>query len=83
MPDIAVTFYPLPFPPGEQCACGNPAAWEMFLQEDRIPLCSECYQIEALRRTASRGSLLCDRIHRYWLLYLPEVPNRIRSDGAT
>lgn len=83
MPDDAVSFQTLPWPPDEQCACGNSAAWEMILQGERIPLCSECYQIEALKRTFSRGSLLSDRIHRHWLIYLPELPTRNRSDGVT
>jgi len=83
MPDEKVTFQPLPWPPADQCACGNTASWEMVLEEEKVPLCSECYQIETLRRASSRGSLLSDRIHRHWLIYLPELPTRIRSDGAT
>ena len=83
MPDEHVTFQPLPWPPGSQCACGNLAAWEMILQDSSIPLCSECYQIETLRRAGIRGNLTCDRIHRHWLIYLPENPVRVRSDGKT
>jgi hypothetical protein len=83
MTDDPVSFQPLPWPPTEQCACGNMAAWEMTLQQEKVPLCSECYQIETLKRGSNRGSLLCDRIHRHWLIYLPELPTRIRSDGVT
>ena len=78
-----VIFQPLPWPPTDQCACGNTATWEMIIQEDKIPLCSECYQIETLKKAGSRGSLFCDRIHRHWLVYLPENPVQIRSDGIT
>jgi hypothetical protein len=83
MPADPVTFQPLSWPSSEQCACGNIAAWEMTLQQDQLPLCSECYPIETLKHASSRGSLHCDRIHRYWLIYLPELPTRIRSDGVT
>jgi hypothetical protein len=83
MPEEPITFRPLPWPPTDQCACGSLAAWEMSLQQEKIYLCSVCYQIETLRRASSCGNLLCDRIHRYWLIYLPELPTRIRSDGAT
>jgi hypothetical protein len=55
----------------------------MVLPEDKIPLCSECYQIEALRQSGSRGSLLGDRIHRHWLIYRKENPVQIRSDGIS
>ena len=83
MPNENIAFKPLPWPPSDLCACGNPANWEMILPEGKIPLCSECYQIETLKRARSPGSLLCDRIHRHWLIYLPENPAKIRSDGAT
>jgi hypothetical protein len=81
MPEILIQFQPLPWPPSEQCACGNTAAWEMILLEDKVLLCSECYQIETLRQSSSRGSLLGDRIHRHWLIYRTENPVHIRSDG--
>jgi hypothetical protein len=83
MPESQITFLPLPWPPAEMCTCGNLATWEMLFQEDKIPLCSECYQIETLKKSTSRGSILCDRIHRHWLVYLSTNPSHIRSDGIS
>lgn len=83
MPESQAQFQPLPWPPAEQCACGNAAAWEMILAEEKVPLCSDCYQIETLRRATSRGSLLSDRIHRCWLIYRLDNPIHIRSDGIS
>jgi hypothetical protein len=83
MPEKQAQFQSLPWPPAEQCACGNVAAWEMILAEDKIPLCSECYQIETLRQAGSRSNLLGDRIHRHWLIYRAENPVHIRSDGIS
>jgi hypothetical protein len=41
----------------------------MQVHQERTPLCSECYQIETLKKVPNRVELLCDRIHWTWLLY--------------
>jgi hypothetical protein len=82
MQETLIEFQSLPWPPSEQCACGSSAAWQMILEGEKIPLCSECYQIETLRRADSRDNLLGDRIHRHWLVYRSDNPVHIRSDGV-
>ena len=72
MPEVS--FHPLPWPPAETCACGETAAWELWIDQERTPLCSECYQLEALRQARNPLELLCDRIHRTWLLYPWDEP---------
>lgn len=64
-----ITFLPLSQQSSDTCSCGKAAFWEMWIDRERQPLCTNCCRLELIARIKEREELLSDRLHCTWLIY--------------